>query len=148
MLLKLLSFLLFYRDRLLIEPRLDDDSIPFRPDLVELDYELRPTLWVECGQCSVQKLDKLAVKVPEADLWVIKRSGAEVEELLHGMRKGGLRRNRYRLLALDHDMFDELRQRLETRNTVFWVHGSLDPPVMQFDFNGLWYEMDCQAFEF
>jgi hypothetical protein len=144
-LLKLFGFLLFHRERLLIEPRLEDDNIPFRPDIVELDYQLRPVLWVECGECSVQKLNKLAVKAPEAQIWVIKRAQAEVEELLHGMRKGRLRENRYHLLALDHLMFDEVRGRLETRNEVLWVDGSIDPPLMQFDFNGLWFEMECQT---
>ena len=40
--LKLLGFLLFYREGLQMEPRLHDDNIPFRPDLVCLDYQLRP----------------------------------------------------------------------------------------------------------
>lgn len=147
-LLKLLGFLLFQRNRLFIEPRLEDDNIPFRPDLVELDYQMRPRLWVECGECSVQKLDKLAVKVPEAEIWVLKRSVAEVEELMQGMRKGRLRENRYNLLALDHSMFDEVRDHLSSRNEVFWVKGRLDPPLMQFDFNGLWFDIECQAFKF
>ena len=147
-LLKLFGFLLFQRDRLFIEPRLDDDNIPFRPDIVELDYQLRPVLWVECGECSVQKLDKLAVKAPEAQIWVIKRAPTEVEELMHGMRKGRLRTNRYNLMALDPLMFDEVRDGLETRNTLFWVKGATDPPLMQFDFNGLWFEMECRTFTF
>ena len=63
-LLKLFGFLLFHRDRLLIEPRLDDDNIPFRPDLVQLDYQLRPALWVECGGDSVARFDRVAVKAP------------------------------------------------------------------------------------
>ena len=147
-LLKLFGFLLFFRDRLLIEPRLDDDNIPFRPDLVELDYQMRPRLWIECGDCSVVKLDKLAVKVPEAELWVIKRSVHEVEELIHGMRKARLRQNRYHLVALDHEMFDEVRAGLGTRNELFWVGGSLHPPAMQFDFNGLWFDAELYHFEF
>lgn len=147
-LLKLFGFLLFFRERLLMEPRLDDDNIPYRPDLVELDYQLRPRLWVECGECSVQKLNKLAVKVPEAEIWIIKRSVAEVEELLDGMRKGRLRKNRYHLLALDHEMFDEVQSTLDTRNDVFWVGGAVNPPVLQFDFNGLWFDAEGQAFQF
>ena len=147
-LLKLFGYLLFHRNRLLMEPRLNDDNIPFRPDLVELDYQLRPVLWVECGECSVQKLDKLAVKVPEAEIWVIKRAPGEVEELMHGMRKGRLREDRYNLLALDPALFDEARDRLGTRNEILWVNGDVNPPVMQFDLNGLWFDMECRAFRF
>ena len=76
-LLKLMAFLLFHRERVQLEAPLDSDNIPFIPDLVQLDYELRPTLWVECGECGVPKLNKLAVKVPEAEIWVIKRSPKE-----------------------------------------------------------------------
>ncbi len=147
-LLKLFGFLLFHRERLQIEPRLQDDNIPFRPDLVELDYQLRPCLWVECGECNVQKLDKLAVKAPEAQIWIMKRSVAEAQELMEAMRKGRLREDRYNLLALDHELFDEVRSRLATRNEVLWVDGRLDPPLLQFDFNGLWFEMDGHAFRF
>jgi hypothetical protein len=147
-LLKLFGFLLFHRNRLFMEPRLDDDNIPYRPDLVELDYQLRPVLWVECGECSVQKLNKLAVKVPEARIWVIKRSAGEVEELMHGMHKGRLREDRYDLLALDPQLFDEVRGRMASRNEILWVEGTLDPPRMQFDFNGLWFEMECEVFRF
>ncbi|MCU0787814.1 MAG: YaeQ family protein [Verrucomicrobia bacterium] len=147
-LLKLFGFLLFHRERLLMEPRLHDDNIPFRPDLVELDYQLRPRLWVECGECSVQKLDKLAVKVPEAEIWVIKRSKTEVEELMAAMRKGRLRENRYQLAALDHEMFDEIQERLGTRNEILWVGAGFTPPHMQFDFNGLWYDAEFHCFTF
>jgi hypothetical protein len=147
-LLKALGFLLFHRERLLMEPRLDDDNIPFRPDLVELDYQMRVRLWVECGECSVQKLDKLAVRVPESELWVIKRSKHEVEELMEGMRKGRLREDRYNLLALDHNVFDEVRGHLGTRNELFWVRGDLDPPLLQFDMNGLWYELEGWLYRF
>ena len=146
--LKLLGYLLFFRERLLMEPRLDDDNIPFRPDLVQLDYQMRPQLWVECGECSVQKLDRLAVKVPEAEIWVMKRSVVEVEELRTAMRKGRLRENRYQLLAFDHDQFDEMRSGLESRNELFWVGGTITPPSMRFDFNGLWFDAELHHFSF
>ena len=64
--LKLLAYVLFFRERIQIEPNLDIEYLQFTPDIVQLDYELRPRLWVECGECGVHKLHKLAVKVPEA----------------------------------------------------------------------------------
>lgn len=138
--LKLLAYLLFYRERLQIEINLHQDNIPFTPDLVQLDYELRPRLWVECGECSVNKLDKLAVKVPEAEIWVIKRSQSEAEHLLKAMAKEELRRDRYSLIGLDAAMFNEMCGLLATRNELLWVRGEFDPPNLQFDFNGLWFD--------
>lgn len=146
--LKLIGFILFYRDRLQIETRLPNSMISFVPDLVQLDYELRPKLWVECGECSVTKLDKLAVKAPEADLWVIKKSVAAAEELLHGMAKEGLRRNRYGIIALDGEIFAEMCGLVTGRNELLWVSGGMETGEAHFDFNALWFEMPMTVFRF
>ena len=147
-LLKFLAYVLFFRERLQLDTELHDDNIPFVPNLVQLDYELRPALWVECGECSVAKLDKLAVKAPEAEIWVVKSSPDEAEELWQAMRKADLRRDRYKLLALDAGMFEELHGLLAPRNTLFWVRGEFDPPNVQFDFNGLWFDASFTVMEF
>lgn len=147
-LLKLLGFLLFFRDRLQIEPRLPDDNIPFEPDLVELDYTLRPVLWVECGECSVAKLDKLAVKAPEAELWVLKRCYGELENLRQLMVRHELRRNRYHLLGFEAEGFRELLEAMRPRNEVFWAGQQPEPPEVHLDFNGLWYELPCRVVHF
>ncbi|MCP5518187.1 MAG: YaeQ family protein [Verrucomicrobiales bacterium] len=147
-LLKLLGFLMFFRERLQIEPRLPDDNIPFEPDLVELDYTLRPVLWVECGECSVTKLDKLAVKAPEAALWVLKRCYGELENLRQLMERHGLRRGRYHLVGFEAEGFLELLAALRPRNEVFWAGHNLDPPEARFDFNGLWYELPFRLVHF
>jgi uncharacterized protein YaeQ len=139
-LLKFFGYLLLFRERLQVEPRLHDDNIPYLPDLIQFDYTLRPALWVECGECSVEKLDRLAVKVPEAELWVVRRSAPAAEDILHRMAKHGLRRDRYRVVGLDADMFEEVEGLLRPRNEVYWVAGTFDPPQLQFDFNGLWFD--------
>lgn len=139
-LLKLLGYLIFFRERIQIEINLHMDNIPFTPDIVQLDYELRPRLWVECGECSVTKLDKLAVKVPEAEIWVLKRSIDNADHLLAAMAKEELRRNRYNVIGLDSAMFDEMVGLVSSRNELLWVAGTFDPPQLQFDFNGLWFD--------
>lgn len=147
-LLKFLGFALFYRDRLQVEAALHDDDIPFVPDLVQLDYTLRPAFWGECGEVSVAKLDRLAVKVPEAEIWVIKRSPAEAELLLRDMARHGLRRQRYRFAAFDAEMFDEMLAHLAPRNEVTWVGADFEPPTLQLDFNGLWFDAPFTVLEF
>jgi len=147
-LLKFLSLALFQRDRLEIGADLHDDNIRLVPDLVQLDYTMRPALWIECGEVTATKLDKLAVKVPESEIWVVKRSPDEIEPLLHEMAKHKLRRQRYHLLAFDAEMFDEALGSLSLRNEVFWVRGGFEPPTLQFDFNGLWFDGEFKVFEF
>lgn len=138
--LKLLAYLLFFRERLQLEAPLHDDSIPFIPTLLQLDYSLRAALWVECGECTPAKLDKLAVKVPEAELWVVRRTAAELDPLRAAMARAGLRRHRYRLLGFEDGLIDELAALLQPRNDVFWVRSGFAPPALEFDFNGLWFD--------
>jgi hypothetical protein len=146
--LKLLGYVLFYRERLQMEGNIHNDSIPFQPDLVWLDYELRPRLWIECGECSVSKLNKLGVKVPEAEIWVLKRSLSHLEHLRAAMEKEQLRRGRYHLLAFDPEMFDELCGLLGTRNSLVWFGANFEGPQMQFEFNQLWFEASFAVVHF
>jgi uncharacterized protein YaeQ len=147
-LLKLLAYLLFYRERLQVEPRLDPDAVPFLPSLAEVDFEVRVRLWIDCGAWDVKRLDRLAVKVPEADIWLVQRAAEDVAGLVRAMTKAGLRRNRYHLLAFDSAMFDELAGLLTQRNHVVWVEGGFDPPEMHFDFNGLWFDSEFSVTRF
>lgn len=146
--LKLIGFLLFFRERIQIETRLPDQMIPYVPDLVQLDYELRPRLWVECGECSISKLHKLAVKAPEAEIWVIKRSIAAAEETLRAMKKEELRQDRYNLIGFDPAIFQEMCDLIQARNTLYWLKASFDAGEMQLDLNGLWFEMPFRVFRF
>jgi uncharacterized protein YaeQ len=146
--LKFLAYLIFFRERLQIEANLHMDAIPFVPDLVQLDYELRPRLWVECGECGVGKLHKLAVKVPDAEIWIVKRSRAAAEHLWQAMEREELRRDRYHLIGLDADMVDEFCGLLQPRNELLWVSGEWDTPNLQFDFNGLWFDAPFTVLRF
>jgi uncharacterized protein YaeQ len=139
-LLKLLACVLFQRERLQIEPRLHDDNIPFIPDLIQLDYELHPALWIECGETPAAKLDKLAVKAPRAELWVVLRSAGEMEAQVKEMRRLGLRRNRYRLLGFEATIFDELLALLASRNELTLYRLDFGERLIQLDFNGVWFE--------
>lgn len=139
-LLKMLGFALFYRERLQIEGDVHNASIPFQPDLVWLDYDMRPKLWIECGECGVNKLHKLAVKAHDAEIWVLKKSLTQARHLLAAMEREELRRDRYHVLAFDEEMFNELCSLVSARNYVVWFGANLDVGTMQFEFNELWFD--------
>jgi hypothetical protein len=139
---------LFFRERLQIETRLPDQMMPFVPDLVQLDYELRPRLWVECGEGSISKLNKLAVKAPEAELWVIKRSYAAAEDTIRAMAKEELRPDRYKIIGLDGSSFEEMCLLIQSRNSLYWLKAIFDPGEMQFELSGLWFELPFGVFPF
>jgi uncharacterized protein YaeQ len=144
--LKFIGWVLFYRDRLQVQTELPDDSIPFVPDLVELGYDLRPLLWVEGGESSPAKLQKIAVKCPDAQIWVVKSSPAEVDALRHTMKKEEFRRDRYGLIGLEPEMFAELAALIRERNQFHWFAGGfadepgLEENQLQFELNGLWFD--------
>lgn len=146
--LKFMAWVLFYRERLMIEADVGNDAIPFIPDLCQLGYDMRPRLWIECGECSVAKLHKLAVKCPEAELWIVKRSRAEVEALLRAMAKEDLRRDRYQLLALDPEMVDEMIALTRERNSFHLFRADFEERQLQFEFNGLWFDSVFERFQF
>jgi hypothetical protein len=147
-LLRLLGYLLFFRERLQICVDLHDDNVSFVPDLVQLDYQLRPVLWVECGDPNLDRLNRLAVKAPEAELWILRPSPEDAEALHRGMIRAELRRNRYRIVGFDAGLFEELLGLLGPRNQVFWVAGTFDPPQIQFTFNGLWFDAEFHLLTF
>ncbi|MBN9692855.1 MAG: YaeQ family protein [Verrucomicrobia bacterium] len=146
--LKFLGWVLFYRYRLAVETDVQNDAIPFVPDLCQLGYDMRPLLWVECGECSVGKLHKLAVKCPEAELWVIKGSPGEVQTLLRGMAKEELRRDRYSLLALDPEVFEELVSLCRERNQFHLHRADFEERHLQFEFNELWFDTTFEVYRF
>lgn len=144
---KALAYLHFFRDRIQIDTNLHMETIPFVPDLSQLDYTLRPALWVECGECGVAKLHKLAVKLPGTDIWIVKRSKEEADRLLHAMEQADLRRDRYRILAFDQELFEEMRQLLGSKNEIRWYRETREPTTLQLDFNGLWFELPFEEMQ-
>lgn len=152
--LKLLAWLLFWRERLQVETEVPDDAIPFVPDLCELGYDLRPRLWLECGDCGTAKLHKLSVKCAEAEIWCLKRSPAEAEGLLRQMAKDELRRGRFGMIAFETQFFDEVAALLRERNTLHWFKGGfgdepgLEAPTLQFELNGLWFDTGFQLWRY
>lgn len=145
---RLFGYLVLFRERIQMQTDLHDDYIPFVPDLVQLDYQLQPAFWAECGECDAKRLNKLAVKVHEGEIWIVRSQREATEELLRRMGKAGLRRNRYHILNLDEEMVDEVLGELRIRNDVTWYLGHFDPPSVQFEFNGLWFEAEFEVKEF
>lgn len=139
-LLKVLGFLLLHRERLQVEPRLHDRDIHLVPHLLQLDFELHPALWAECGECEIKRLNKIAVKAPDAEIWILRESPEAAEAVLKQMQKHKLRKGRYEIIGFEFEMLEELRAHLQPRNEIFWVAPEFDPPKLQFDFNGLWFE--------
>lgn len=147
-LIRLIAYMIFYRDRLQMEVDLHDDYIRFVPDLVQLDYQLQPALWVECADCTPKKLNKLAVKAHEAEIWAVRKSEAEVEALRAQMVKAKCRTDRYGLMALDEEVFADICRATQNRNDVALYVCDFEDGVLQFDFNGIWHDLTFRKSRF
>ncbi len=145
---RLFGYLILFRDRIQMQTDLHDEYIPFVPDLVQLDYQMQPAFWAECGECTPKKLNKLAVKIHEGEVWIVRSSREAVEELTYQMDKAKLRRNRYKILRLDEEMCGEIGDLLEIRNDVTWYSSRLESGQAQFDFNGLWFESEFEVLDY
>ena len=123
---------LFFRERPRGRDRCRQRQRPVVPDLANWGTICRPTLWVECGDCSVGKLrTKLAVKCPEGGALgrqAILRGRRAI--LMRTMARGrDLRRNRYGILASIPRWWTNLWICSRERNTVHWFQGRfLIPP--------------------
>ena len=51
-------------------------------------------------------------------------------------------------IALDPAMLDEMAGLLAPRNELTWFRGDFDPPLLQFEFNGLWFEAGFEILRF
>ncbi len=75
--MKWLSYILFYHDDLQIEA---SASQHFKPDLVRFGEDGRvPVQWIDCGQTALQKLDKISQKNRETMIDIVKATPQELE---------------------------------------------------------------------
>ena len=135
-LMKALAYLLFFRERLQIDVNLHMDSIPFRPDVVQLDYEMRPRVVGRMRRVHrATSSTSWPSKCPRRRSGSSKSSLAAAEELLRAMGKAGLRRQRYRLIGLDDGMVEEMSGLLRSREMrSYWVQRQLRAAVASIGF--------------
>jgi uncharacterized protein YaeQ len=143
-LLKALAFVIFHNDRLRLEVDLELPGVPFVPDLVALALDGRPELWIECGEVSLHKLEKLTLKLNDTDLWIVKKSAGEVSKTVELARRNIKRLGRLRLLTFDPGFIPELLALASGSNSLHLV--KLVPgEMMQLVFNNLWFETALRA---
>ncbi len=138
--LKALSFFIFYRERLQMGGHLHNENIPFIPDLLQLDYEGHPTFWAECGPSDPARIKKIVAKAPDAEVWWVRETTAEMEHMPQRLKKAGVRPGRVKFLGFPEELIETLCQCLQAKNDVFWMPADFDPPALQFDFNSEWVE--------
>ena len=83
--MKLLGYLWFYHEELQIERSVDQHH---KPDLVRVDEQGRPLQWVDCGQTSLRKLERISQRNRLTLIDIIKATPGELASYrLQAMRR-------------------------------------------------------------
>ena len=113
-LLKVVAASIFFENGIRIEPTGIDQQ--YKPDLVTLDLTARPVLWVECGQVTTTKLDKLSSRYPDTKIVVVKRYPREVENLYERVEKDVRRPYNISYVSFDPEFIDGAANHISGKN--------------------------------
>lgn len=112
--LKLLAYLLYFDDEPVIEIRVGQH---YKPDLVCRDGH-DVTLWVECGEVGVKKLDRVSTKNHRARVVVVKPTRGTAEQYKLAAEKRLKRPERVTYLAFDDGFLRSFVEAFSTRTTL------------------------------
>ncbi len=82
--MKLAAFAMFLPLGPVVEPSTDHPGlagIDIRPDVCAMNDAGEISIWIECGEVSINKLDKLARRLPETRIVVIKSEMRQAQQL-------------------------------------------------------------------
>lgn len=118
--LKLVSLALYFEQDMQLEPSMNSDD-RYRPDLLTRFDDTRPKLWIECGQCRVQKLDKITFRYYDAVFIMVKRTAREASEILERC-KGVVRRlSAITFVGFDSGFIQSIGTRIMGKNDVIAI---------------------------
>lgn len=126
--LKLSAYLLFWD----YEPILDASvKIPvladyeFLPDLLALEPDGGPKLWVECGSVTMHKLTKVTRRMPQARLVVLKETPREAKRLREELAAQFDRPEKVEILAWPEGGFKLWTTQVQEKSEVYGEAGGL-----------------------
>lgn len=113
--LKLLSYLMFYRQGIKIEHRVEQH---FKPDLVVEGDNFQPVLWVDCGNTAIRKLDKVATKNHNCEIYIVKENNHQLRAYYQKSQKRVKRIERVQFICFDDGFVSALVNGLQRTNEV------------------------------
>lgn len=127
--LKILAMALYFDRKLQVEPSMDDEE-RFEPDLLLRSDDYRPLLWVECGQCRVQKLDKVTFRHYDAKVIMMKATEREARDIATRC-KGEVRRiQAIEFVGFDPGFVEAVGETLTGRNDIIAIISGDDLQVV------------------
>lgn len=118
--LKILALAMFHDPALQVEPNMEDED-RYKPDLLLRAEDYRPALWVECGQCRVQKLDKVTFRHYDARVVMLRRTAREAREIMERCRGEVRRLHAIEFIGFDNNFIENVAEALTGKNDVVTV---------------------------
>jgi len=134
--MKLLSYVMFYRERIKIEERAGQH---FKPDLFVDGENHQPVLWVECGKTALNKLDKVATKNHKCDIYIVKNNTRELLAYYKLAQKKVRRVERVKFVCFDSGFVDSLASELQRTNYINIIEFEAGKQL-SLSFNDVGYE--------
>ncbi|QGJ70135.1 Hypothetical protein PBC10988_18290 [Planctomycetales bacterium 10988] len=135
--MKLLAYLVYWEREPEIEKRVGQH---YKPDLVcrepsnhYVEGE-KITLWIECGDVAVKKLDKISIRNPEAEFIVVKPTTRQRDQFKTQVDRKVKNPERFRYLTFEDGFLRSFVLALTTRSRIVLDHSRLpDQLTFQLD---------------
>ena len=148
MTLRLLSYALLYEENLQINGRPLNEDAPYQPSFGKWNLQGQIEVWGECEPDDFKRIKKIATKTP-ASRWIISVSSQlQAEQAKAALKRNKLRKDRFKIVYFEEELVQEMSEQFERKNALTWIHGEFNPPVLQFDFNGLWFDSTFGVMEY
>ena len=131
--LKILGYLLYSERQPQIEIRVSPNKRDYKPDVVAFDAAGEISLWVDCGQIGLHKVEDLTRSLPNAEIVIIKVTAHEMESYAREAARKVKRNDRVRYIGFDAAFVPHLIAQLGHINTVQWKRDKQNLTVV---FNG------------
>ncbi len=115
LMLKFLSYLLYYRPGIKVEYRIEQH---FQPDLIVEGDNFQPLLWVDCGNTTLKKLDKVATKNHHCDIYIVKENEYQLRVYYQKAQKRVKHVERVEFICFDDTFVSVLVEGLQRTNEV------------------------------
>src|SRR5690348_10834142 len=127
--LKLLAYLIYHRRNPLVERPVGQR---YKPDLVVV-RDGRVRLWIDCGETSLRKLERVVTANPAARVVIVKDTLRHLESYMKLADAALVDPARVIYLAFGDTLVDDLARALRQRNRIRFTMG---PAGLQVELNG------------
>ncbi len=134
-LLKFLAWCLFHHEYLAVEKQ--DVDPDYRPDLIVQNPDGTVRAWIEAGNTSARKLDKITRRFSDANVYIVHETARAVRNVAEQIRRHVERNSRVWLVYFDDGFCTQFLRLLTDKNEVV-CNLNEDGRLMELTMNGDW----------